>query len=54
MTNFYNFALKIEAIWVKKVVQPILETWNRANDVFVHVWFIHSLIKDLKTLKTAF
>ena len=35
MTNFYNFALKIETNLAKKVVKLILETWNVANDVIV-------------------
>ena len=35
MTNFYNFALKIETNLAKKVVKPILETWNVANGVIV-------------------
>ena len=42
MTTFYNVAVKIESSWPKKVVNPILETWNAANDVIVYVWFIHS------------
>ena len=51
-TTFYNFALKIETIWAKKVVKPILEAWNAVNDVIVYVWFIYSLIlkKFLKSL----
>ena len=48
MTTFYNFALKIETSWAKKVVKPILETWNAANNVIVYFWFIQSLIKGLK------
>ena len=36
MTTFYNFALKIETSWVKKVVKPISETWNIANDVIAY------------------
>ena len=36
MTTFYNFNLKIETSWVKKVVKYILETWN-VNDVIVYV-----------------
>ena len=36
MTTFYNFTLKIETSWVKKVVKYILETWN-VNDVIVYV-----------------
>ena len=44
MTASYNFALKIETIWAKKVVKPILEAWNAVNDVIVYVWFIYSLI----------
>ena len=26
MTNFYDFALKIETSWAKKIVKPSLET----------------------------
>ena len=37
MTTFYSFARKIETSWAKKLIEPILETWNTANDV------IHSL-----------
>ena len=48
---FCNFALKIETGWAKKVVKPIMETWNATNDIIVRIWFIHSLIK--KTLKHA-
>ena len=44
MTTFYNFTLKIETSWTKKVLKPILETWN-ANDVILYVWFIFSRIK---------
>ena len=44
MNTFYNFTLKIETSWTKKVLKPILETWN-ANDVIVYVWFIFSRIK---------
>ena len=47
MTTFYNFALKTETSCAKNVVKPILKTWNAANDVFVYVWLIHSLIKTL-------
>ena len=43
---FYNFALKIETSGAKKVVKSIMKTWNY---VIVHVWFIHSLIKFLRT-----
>ena len=28
MTTFYNFTLKIESSWAKKVIKSILETWN--------------------------
>ena len=48
MTTFYNFAFKIETCWAKKVIKPILETSN-ANDDIVYVWFILSLIKNLKS-----
>ena len=44
MTTFYDFALKIETSWTKKVVKPSLETWND-NDVILYVWFIYSQIK---------
>ena len=40
MTTFYNFTLKIETSWAKKIVKSILESWN-ANDV-VYVWFVYS------------
>ena len=35
-TTFYDFALKIETSWAKKVVKPSLETWS-ANDVIVYI-----------------
>ena len=35
MTTFYNFALKVEISWAKKVVRPILETWNTSIIVYV-------------------
>ena len=44
MNTFYNFTLKIETSWAKKVLKPILETWN-TNDIIVYVWFIFSRIK---------
>ena len=44
MTTF-TFPPKIESSLAKKIVEPILETWN-ANYVFVYVWIIHSLIKN--------
>ena len=47
----YNFALKIETSWAKKVVKPILETWNAVNDIIVNVWFIHSLIKNFNNMQ---
>ena len=50
MTTFYDFALKIEASWVKKDVKPSLETWN-VNDVIVYVWYIYSQIKKIKNMK---
>ena len=36
MTTFYDFALKMEATWVKKDVKASSETWN-VNDVIVYV-----------------
>ena len=50
MTAFYNFTLKTETSWAKKVAKPILETWN-VNDIIVYVWFIYFQIK--KNLKYA-
>ena len=50
MTTFYDFALKIEASWVKKGVKPSLETWN-VNDVIVYVWYIYSQIKKIKNME---
>ena len=51
MAIFYNFALKIEPTWAKKVVRPILETWDAANDVNVYDWFIHSVTKTFKNMQ---
>ena len=39
MTNFYDFALKIETSVAKWVFEPILETTN-ANDVLVCLVYI--------------
>ena len=50
MTAFYNFALKIETSWAKKVVKPILETWNASN-VIVYALLIHSIIKNFKNMQ---
>ena len=47
MTTFYNFTLKTETSWARKVVKSILETWN-TNHVIVHVWFIYYQIKKFK------
>ena len=44
MTTFYDFALKIETSWDKKVVKPSLETWN-TNDAVLYISFIYSQIK---------
>ena len=44
MIAFYDFALKLEASWVKKDVNPTLRTWY-VNDVIVYVWYIYSRIK---------
>ena len=41
MFTFYNFTLKIETSWAKKVLKPIFETSN-ANDVML----ISSLYQD--------
>ena len=45
MTTFYSFARKIETSWAKKLIEPILETWNTANDV------IHSLTIFFKNMQ---
>ena len=50
MTTFYNFALKVETSWAKKVVKSILETSN-VNDVIVYVWFIYFWIKNMQFKK---
>ena len=50
MTTFYNFALKIETSWAKKVINPILETWN-SNDGILYVWFTCSQIKIIKNVQ---
>ena len=50
MTTFYNFALKIETSWAKRVVKPISENRNTSN-VIVYVWFVHSGIKKMKCKK---
>ena len=49
MTTFYNFALKKEISKVKKVVKPVLETWNATSDLIVYVWLIHFLMKIFQT-----
>ena len=51
MTITFNFALRIETSWAKNVVKRSLETWNVANDAFVYLWFIHSLIKNFKNMQ---
>ena len=48
--TFYNFTLKIEISWAKKVVKSILETWN-VNDIIVYVWFIYFRIKKIKSMQ---
>ena len=48
--TFYNFTLKIEISWAKKVVKSILETWN-VNDIIVYVWFIYFRIKNIKSMQ---
>ena len=48
--TFYNFTLKLETSWTKKVVKSILETWN-FNDVIVYVWFIYFWIKKNRNMQ---
>ena len=40
MSNFYNFAVKIETSWAKTVLKTISKTRN-ANDVSMYVLLIH-------------
>ena len=42
----YNFALKIKTSLAKKIVKPILETWN-AKHVIVYVLFIRFQTKKI-------
>ena len=44
MIAFYDFALKIESTWAKKVVKSSL-------DVIVYVWFIYFAIKKIKNIQ---
>ena len=44
ITNFYNFALKIEISSAKSLVKSISETRN--TNAIAYVWFIHSYIKS--------
>ena len=39
MITFYNFTLKIETSWAKKVVKSILETWNVNNVIAMFILF---------------
>ena len=39
ITTFYNFTLKIETSWARKVVKFVFETWN-INEIIVCVWFV--------------
>ena len=39
ITTFYNFTLKIETSWARKVVKFVFETWN-INEIIVYVWFV--------------
>ena len=50
MTTFYNFTLKKETSWAKKVIKSILETWN-INDVIAYVWFTYFQIKKIKNMQ---
>ena len=49
MTTFYNFTLKIETSWAKKVAKSILETWN--VNVVVYLGFIYFRIEKMKYTK---
>ena len=44
--SVYNFALKIKTSLAKKIVKPILETWN-AKHVIVYVLFIRFQTKKI-------
>ena len=39
-STFYNFTLKIETIWAKKVAKPISETWNPVRLLYMFGLFI--------------
>ena len=40
MITFYNFTLKIETSWAKKVVKSIVQTWNVNEVTVMFIWFI--------------
>ena len=50
MITFYNFPLKIETSWAKKVVRTISEIWN-ANDVIVCLVYSFSDKNNFKSTK---
>ena len=50
MTTFYNFTFKTETSFAKKVVKPILETWN-VNGVIVYISFIYFRIKKIENMQ---
>ena len=43
MTTLYNFAVKIETNWAKKVVKPILETWMPPMMIIIMILFMFGL-----------
>ena len=48
MATFYNFALKIETSWAKKVIKPILENQNNANMLPMMLLCMFGLFPDKK------
>ena len=50
MTTFYNFTFKTKTSFAKKVVKPILETWN-VNGVIVYISFIYFRIKKIENMQ---
>ena len=52
MTNFYNFALKIETRSAKKVVKTILEAWNDNDEDLILLHFYLQMLNDVNVNKS--
>ena len=52
MTTFYNFTIKIEISWAKRVVKSILENWN-FSDVVVYVIYGWKKLKICNVKKNS-